>query len=1268
MQENNLNLHSLFYDDDSHSHLLFPNLKDITVKLPFNKSDGKLYSFLTGSQFENLTIIDPDQLNYINNFRSMFSFWNNHNTQFLNLSDWNVHINNSQKMFSGFLQGKNQSVVESVDLSNWNYELTDFNLYNIGLNIYNFDDNRNYYNYFVPNMSLANWKINNVNNLISRFSNMLGIHTLNLANWDIEKVESLYSCFNNSSIINLNLANWNTNNVKNLSNMFFHCYYLENLDVSNWDTTNVVDVNNIFENCNNLKNLNLSSWDTRNVTNHWRMFRWMQSLENLNVCNFNFASQNNLYGLFEYTLNLKNIDTSNWNLVGVKSLTSLFNGCNQLKEIDATRWNTASVESFARMFGWCDNLQKIYGIQKWNSSNVWATTMMFDNCFNLTDLNLSKWDTQNLTGMYGMFYGCNNLKNLDLSYWAFNENINTNTVFYKAGNLNYSYLNLAYIKNVVPLDWREVYFTDVNLAYADYLNQNSLANLFTNFNSLKNLDLTGWGEFGQINNFSNMFNGCSNLSNNILLDIQNWNVQNIESFYCMFDGCRQFTNLNLTKWNVASGKMFVSMFPTSLVSLNLYNWNINNANIFPLTYLRYLTDLNVQNMKTSNLNSLNFYEMRNINIIDLDGWDLSNIIYMNNAFMNCYNLQQLIIRNKNLSKLQNINCIFAYSNNIKYLNFENLTFGVWDNNSHFRDFWNWNNVIFANLSNWTFISNIEDNELKITNAFKHLNADNIDMSNWNINIKMNLTGCLYTDGWNLLRCNNWKIYNNVSLYHFISCNSTRSLTIKDWYIEDVNNFYWSEFIDNIKFEMLNLYHWTFNNANNIYFVIPKMWSNNLFLNYLYCNNWNINIDNIKFSGFSDYPYNAMYRNVVAHNWIFSNINTFSSLFASHNNLIDINACNWRIRNINQIGILFSWDPLLKNINIYNWTINHLNENNGLHIASQLPNLTNINLANWKVENITNFSRMFEYCNNLTDLDFEGWDFSNAKDMSSAFYYCLNLKNINNFIDNLVMAPLNNISFMFNYCRNLGDIFENSNINQWNVENVQSAANMFSQVTVHNLDLSGWNTSNFQNIENMLPIWNNSTLNLSGWNLANVINYNNFLGTVWGRNWLINADYSDMVFDNFTWISNYLYGTNLFNLNISNWQTTGNQNWATFDFHQLHNLNIVNISNWRTVDLVYCDFNFDNCNNLYNIDLTGWNLDHNNIMDPIFTFKGCNNLSDYALQNIANALLSGTFIEGRNLYPNYNDSLFYQSTRYINNNTVGPDIVEALREREWEIPE
>ena len=69
----------------------------------------------------------------------------------------------------------------------------------------------------------------------------------------------------------------------------------------------------------------------------------------------------------------------------------------------------------ANWFWNMDGLTEISGIDNLNTSDVTNMRYMFNNCQNLTSLDLSGFDTSNVTNMYAMFYNCESLTRLNLS-------------------------------------------------------------------------------------------------------------------------------------------------------------------------------------------------------------------------------------------------------------------------------------------------------------------------------------------------------------------------------------------------------------------------------------------------------------------------------------------------------------------------------------------------------------------------------------------------------------------------------------------------------------------------------------------------------------------------------------------------------------------------------------------------------------------------------------------------------------------------------------
>ena len=76
---------------------------------------------------------------------------------------------------------------------------------------------------------------------------------------------------------------------------------------------------------------------------------------------------------------------------------------------DDTFANCLSITSTAYWFYECQNLTTISGIEKLNTDNVTDMSNMFNNCPDLTSLDVSNFNTANVTDMRSMFNSCEKL-------------------------------------------------------------------------------------------------------------------------------------------------------------------------------------------------------------------------------------------------------------------------------------------------------------------------------------------------------------------------------------------------------------------------------------------------------------------------------------------------------------------------------------------------------------------------------------------------------------------------------------------------------------------------------------------------------------------------------------------------------------------------------------------------------------------------------------------------------------------------------------------
>ena len=143
------------------------------------------------------------------------------------------------------------------------------------------------------------------------------------------------------------------------------------------------------------------------------------------------------------------------------------------------------------LFDGFSNVSKIVGLEHLDLSQATSTIYMFNDCENLTSLNLSSFNTANVTEMRAMFRKCRALTALDLSSFNISKVIDMEAMFEDDENL--ADLNISSFKTTLP----------VNLG-ATFKNCASLVEL-----NLENFCIpdTNWGEV----ELEDTFYGCTSL-------------------------------------------------------------------------------------------------------------------------------------------------------------------------------------------------------------------------------------------------------------------------------------------------------------------------------------------------------------------------------------------------------------------------------------------------------------------------------------------------------------------------------------------------------------------------------------------------------------------------------------------------------------------------------------------------------------------------------------------------------------------------------------
>ena len=233
-------------------------------------------------------------------------------------------------------------------------------------------------------------------------------------------------------------------------------------------------------------------------------------------------------------------------------------------------FKTYAPTSLKDFFKNCTALETISNIENLNTANVTNMTSMFDNCQNLSSLNLSKFNTENVTNMSYMFDNCQNLSSLDLSKFNTAKVTNMHAMFTHCQNLSSLDLSKFNTANVTDMSWM---FSDCQLSSLDLSNFNTekvreMYNMFSFCQKLSSLNLTNFNT-EKVTNMDYMFNGCSDLTTIYASD--KFIIAEFNNGYKMFYGCKLLKGAlpkydeNLTSSDYAN---YVNGYFTKLVGKN----------------------------------------------------------------------------------------------------------------------------------------------------------------------------------------------------------------------------------------------------------------------------------------------------------------------------------------------------------------------------------------------------------------------------------------------------------------------------------------------------------------------------------------------------------------------------------------------------------------------------------------------------------------------------------------------------------------------------
>lgn len=512
----------------------------------------------------------------------------------------------------------------------------------------------------MPNITLNSVK--NARNMFSGCGNLININGINLSSCNdatymfadcinlsdinitnVSNINNAYQMFKHTNISYVN--NLNLSNTNNVGLMFTNCCNLQS--VNNVDV-NTAYISGMFSNCSNLKHVDNFVFNTNNISTTF-MGAGFESTSDLNIDWSKITSAyslfygcKNLYDIYNFSMNnVVNVDSLFINCINIKELPSnylkdnfpnainagytfkgctnlylennsfysdelcgcagLFENCANIKHIDNLYIPLCNFTS--NMFSGCTNLSNINNVTFSNSTNCYG---MFDNCKSLTEIPNLPYNQ--ITNAVYMFENCMNITTIDKEMNLSNCNC-VNYMFHNSG-----------LENV---DMSKIKFKST---------LNSVTSLFkncTNLTTVTNMNFSGTN----VNNYINLFNGCTSLSDNIQIQESN----NMYNCYAMFMNCTNFKNIpNINYNNIRYCADYIFYGCKNITTIN--NLNLSKANECKDLFQNCENLTTVSNLNLYNAINADWLFVNCKNLSNVDNIIFNRVNWLFRAFVNCTNL------------------------------------------------------------------------------------------------------------------------------------------------------------------------------------------------------------------------------------------------------------------------------------------------------------------------------------------------------------------------------------------------------------------------------------------------------------------------------------------------------------------------------------------------------------------------------------------------------------------------------------------------------
>lgn len=338
---------------------------------------------------------------------------------------------------------------------------------------------------------------------------------------EIQEEDNLFSSFRNTR--NGYFSNLDFSKCKRLNRAFRGGF--QHIIMSNFlGTESVEDLSCMFVGCQNLESISIRPFFKagNHIKNMREMFSRCYSLKEITgIEAFDMSNVEDMTSAFVGT-QIEKLDASKWNIRNLMSAKGAFQNCRQLTSVNLDGWDVRHLRNTERMFS-LDKKLKTVKINDWNLENIGNMRWMFEGCESITEIDFSSWKIgDKLQRIDGMFYSCGSVRNINLHGWE--------------------------IANIVSMD-----------------------NLFEDCKSLEELDISTFST-KKLRTMDSMFRNCQALR---ALDLAHFDVSACKSMISMFDGCKNLISLNLSGWKLRTDTIARQCFNGCenlvLVDMNIFD-------------------------------------------------------------------------------------------------------------------------------------------------------------------------------------------------------------------------------------------------------------------------------------------------------------------------------------------------------------------------------------------------------------------------------------------------------------------------------------------------------------------------------------------------------------------------------------------------------------------------------------------------------------------------------------------------------------------------